>query len=206
MKKILSILLAALLGLSLATAASAKTVTPNPAGFSVEWPADRCVLTDIRPLGNGQVELTLYETETFPAAKIEALKAGDEVVTDGATCKVNTVKRDEFGDFIINEGTADELRLWKMGPDAYAVTVEDDAHPQVVIGKKTVELNEFMTLVDFIDAETGDILDAPVIRTGKDMLAIMDQADLVHFDHANTYVIFSGSAPWIVIRTYAPWQ
>ena len=56
MKKILSILLAALLGLGLATAAFAETVTPNPAGFSVEWPADRCVLTDIRPLGNGQVQ------------------------------------------------------------------------------------------------------------------------------------------------------
>ena len=207
MKKILSIALAGLLALTLAGAAVAETVAPNPVSFSAECPSNRCVLTDIRDLGNGQAELTLYETETFPAAKIEALKAGDEIVTEGVSCMVVSVKKDEFGDYILNEGTPDELRLWKYGADGYAVTGDDDAHPLVQVGKRVVELNDYMTVVDFIDPATGEQLENAVIRSGKDMKENMKKDELVQFDSRNVYVVYeAGGAPWIVIRSYAPWQ
>ena len=54
---------------------------------------------------------------------------------------------------------------------------------------------------------TGEQLENAVIRSGKDMKENMKKDELVQFDSRNVYVVYeAGGAPWIVIRSYAPWQ
>ncbi len=203
MKKLITIVLALLLALSLCAVSMAETVHRNPATIDVNRLGGRRVLTDIRASGEGELELTLYETETFAAAAVEGLKAGDTIVSDGVEYRVETVSKPEEGTVILNQGTANELLFVRNPYGEYEHTGDDDIHPQVVLGKIKVKTDELFAYV--LDSSDVD-RELPEVYDTRKLLENL-RADPDAYAMENTYVTFDNyNTPSLITRMYTPWQ
>ncbi len=205
MKKIVALFFALVLALT-AAQALADTVRPLPVSTDPALLDGRRLLTDITANGRGGVRLTLFETELFSGDGIRGLKAGDTLVTEGVEYPVFSVREDEYGLILINEGDND--RQLTLAPDfagRYSVIAENDESPYLTVGVLETEIPSCALLLDGIDPQTGEALEHPVMHTAEEFLQML-AADPVGFSVKNTSVLYVANEPRLIERFYAPWQ
>ena len=205
-KIIIVLLTAALLSLSLAGTALGATIVPNPGKIDIQHLEDRYVTTNIEYQGGGKAKLTLLENEQFDAEAIRALQAGDVIHSDGEEITVETVAWDG-PDLRINAGTDREMLLCDAGSGVFERVEEDDRVPQITVGTLDWEILPYVVMLDWVDAETGEILENVAVRSGEDLLALLEKGDGPSFAVENVHILYDHlNQPVLVWRFYSSAQ
>ena len=205
-KKITALLAATLLAILALGSALADTITPNPGKIDMNNLADRYVTTNIEYKGSGIATLTLLENEQFDAETVKAIKVGDVIRTDGEEITVETLTWDG-PDLKINEGTAQEILLCDAGSGVFERVEENDRVPQLTAGTMEWEILPYVVMLDEVDPVTGEILEKPVVRTGDELVSLLESGDGPSFAAENVHVLYDHSnRPMLVWRFYSPAQ
>ncbi|MBQ3278751.1 MAG: hypothetical protein IJG94_06280 [Clostridia bacterium] len=204
MKKLVAILMALILSLSVA-ASLAEIVNPLSPLIDVNRLEGRFVLASVRSAGNGRIEFTLYEAERYAKADLEKLKKGDILVSDGQEVTVQTVSLVNET-CTVNAGLEDEVLLQANEFGEYLISLDDDFHPLINLGTFTQEVNEYIPFLDNVDPATGEMRELPTVASGKDFIDNLD-SDPIGFDRDNTYLLF-GASNYIhmIVRYYSVTQ
>ncbi len=148
----------------------------------------------------------LIVREIFSWEDVEALKAGDSIYTDGQEVVIESILGADWeGFFQINEGAVLLTKLYDGSGDYAAVADYGDSiwNTLAVI---ECPVTDSLLFLDFINDETGDMLDLPFVRTAAEFLDRLANSP-VPFDENNVYVVFDGEGNLAVIhRFYVPWQ
>ncbi len=207
-KKLVAILSALLLAVMMIGTAAAEAINPLPPTVDINNLKDRFVTTDITYKEGDIVTLTLYEDEVFDAEAIKAVKEGDVITTDGAEVTVTSVTWDGI-DVYFNKGTETEMLFCDTGKGTFEHVLEvNDLIPQVKIGTMEVELLPYMTMLDGVDAGSGEPLETFVVRSGEDLLNMLksDNASAC-FDVQSIRILYDGNnVPQLIWRFYSPLQ
>lgn len=205
-KKLMSLVLAAALMLTASGAALADTIEPNPPKISLEDLGDRFVTTNLEYKGDGIVTFTLLENEQFDAEAIKAAKAGDVIFTDGEEITVDTVEWDG-PDLYFNRGTDREMLFADNADGTFERVMEDDMVPQLNLGSMDKEIEPYVVMLDWVDAETGDLLEEVAVRTGDELKALLEKGDGPSFAVENVRVLYDHNGqPVLVWRFYSSAQ
>lgn len=205
MKKLTAVLTALVLCVTLAGVAAAETVSPLPATIDMDHLDGRFITTDVVYKGNGIAELTLYENECFDGETIKAVKPGDVIVSDGEETTVETVKWDG-PDLWINQGTENEMLFCEEKDGTFQHVMENDYIPQLKIGTMEQEILPYMTMLDWVDAKNGEILENVALRNGDELKALLESNDGPAFDVKNVKVLYTSGQPELFWRYYSPAQ
>lgn len=208
-KNIIAAVSALLLALVLAGTAMAETVSPLPPQTDINNLADRFVTTDIEYTGNGKATLTLYENERFDADAIKAVKAGDVILSEGQAISVESVEWDG-PDLYFNRGTDSEALFCEnsQGTFEHVYHIEDDRIAQVKLGTMDQEILPYITMLDWVDAKTGESYeDKPAVRNGDELLKLLESNDGPSFSVNNVRILYdSNNKPVLIWRYYSPAQ
>ena len=217
-RKWIALLLTLALALS-AVPALAQTVSPIPSTIDPQHLAHQEYCAGIQgyDAAANTIAVTLYEPETFLPADVEALAVGDTILCGGETVTVDKVTLDAERSYCyINEGAeefaAGTLMLWHdADADVYRQVRESDYTEWTPIATLTLEVPAELVLLDGIDPDTGEMLDAPTPHNAAEfteMLRQYEQEELgVSFSTSNIYVLFDEiNQPVVVRRFYVPWQ
>ena len=205
-KKMITLLAAALLTISLAGAALAETLAPNPGKIDINHLEDRYVTTNIEYKGNGAATLTLLENEQFDGEAVKALKVGDVLQSDGEEIKVETLNWDG-PDLRINEGTDKEALLCEAGEGLYERVEENDRVPQLKVGTLDCEILPYVVMLDWVDPVTGDLLENVAVRSGEELVKLLESGDGPSFAVENVHILYDHyNQPTLVWRFYSPAQ
>ena len=217
MKK-LSFLIAFILTLSLflCSAASADVITALATEINPEHLEKTASYARI--LGYNEKENTLtvqlIVPEIFSWEDVEALKVGDSIYTDGREVTIETIaKQDNWGDYIkINDGSVNLSRRSDDSGDFAAVSEWDDAYTWIELAVIECPVKDSLLFLDYINDETGNMLELPVVHTARELTARLLEEDAteafgVGFTADNVYVVFDGEGNLATIhRFYVPWQ
>ena len=216
MKK-LSIGMAFLLILSLlCSAASAEVIT----ALATEVNPEHLEKTSsyARILGYNEKENTLtvqlIVPEIFSQEDVEALKVGDSIYTGGQEVTIETIEKvDHWGDYIrINDGSVNLSRRADGSGNFAAVSEWDDAYTWIELAEIECPVKDSLLFLDYINDETGNPLELPVVHTAMELTARLTEEDaseafVVGFTADNVYVVFDGEGNLATIhRFYVPWQ
>ena len=216
MKK-LSIGMAFLLILSLlCSAASAEVIT----ALATEVNPEHLEKTSsyARILGYNEKENTLtvqlIVPEIFSQEDVEALKVGDSIYTGGQEVTIETIEKvDHWGDYIrINDGSVNLSRRADGSGNFAAVSEWDDAYTWLELAEIECPVQDSLLFLDYINDETGNPLELPVVHTAMELTARLTEEDaseafVVGFTADNVYVVFDGEGNLAPIhRFYVPWQ
>jgi len=205
-KRIIAVLAACVLAVAAAGTALAETVRPNPGKIDIQDLGGRFITTDIEYKGNGMADLTLLENEQFDAEAVKAIQPGDVICSDGEEIKVESLEWDG-PDLFINRGTAQEMLLCDNGHGFYERWMEDDRVPQLTVGTITCEILPYMMLLDWVDPVSGELLENLALRSGEDLLTLLERADGPSFAVENVRVLYDdNSQPVLFWRYYSPAQ
>lgn len=205
-KRIIAVLAACVLAVAAAGTALAETVRPNPGKIDIQDLGGRFITTDIEYKGNGMADLTLLENEQFDAEVVKAIQPGDVICSDGEEIKVESLEWDG-PDLFINRGTAQEMLLCDNGHGFYERWMEDDRVPQLTVGTITCEILPYMMLLDWVDPVSGELLEDLALRSGEDLLTLLERADGPSFAVENVRVLYDdNSQPVLFWRYYSPAQ
>ena len=205
-KKITALLVSALLAVLTAGSALAATVEPNPGKIDIQHLEDRFVTANVEYKGNGIAALTLLENEQYDAEAVKAIQVGDVIRSEGEEITVETLAWDG-PDLRINEGTDHEVLLCDAGNGVFERVEEDDRVPQLEAGTLECEILPYMFLLDEVDAVTGDILDTPALRSGDEMISLLEKGDGPSFAVENVHVLFDqNNQPRLFWRYYSSAQ
>ena len=205
-KRIIAVLAACVLAVAAAGTALAETVRPNPGKIDIQDLGGRFITTDIEYKGNGMADLTLLENEQFDAEAVKAIQPGDVICSDGEEIKVESLEWDG-PDLFINRGTAQEMLLCDNGHGFYERWMEDDRVPQLTVGTITCEILPYMMLLDWVDPVSGELLEDLALRSGEDLLTLLERADGPSFAVENVRVLYDdNSQPVLFWRYYSPAQ
>ncbi len=199
-------MLAAVVMMMVTGAALAETITPNPGKIDIQHLENRYVTTNIAYKGNGIATLTLLENEQYDAEAVKALKVGDVVRSEGEEITVETLAWDG-PDLRINEGTAQEILLCDAGDGVFERYMEDDRVPQLTVGVMDCEILPYIVMLDWVDPVSGEILEDLAVRTGEELLALLERGDGPSFEAENVHILFDwNNQPMLVWRFYSPAQ
>lgn len=203
-KKLFALLAAALMTFAAAGSAMAATIEANPGKININDLEDRYITTDIDYKGDGIVILTLKENEQFDGEAVKAIQAGDVIRSDGQEIKVDTVTWDG-PDLVINAGTAEEARLCDAGDGLYERVEENDRVPQLIIGTMEWEVKPYVTVLDWVDPVTGEVLEDLAVRSGDDLVALLESGDGPSFAVENVHILYDHyNQPFMIWRFYSP--
>ena len=204
-KKLITLVAALVLCLTVAGAAVAETIAPNPGKIDMNHLENRYVTTNIEYKGNGIATLTLLEDEQFAAETVKAIQVGDVLQSDGEEITVEALEWDG-PDLYLNRGTAQEVLLAESG-DIFERVMENDRVPQLKAGTMDVEILPYLVMLDWVDAKTGEMLEQLAVRTGEELLALLESGDGPSFAVENVHVLFDyNNQPQLVWRFYSPDQ
>ena len=216
MKK-LSIGMAFLLILSLlCSAASAEVITALATEVNPEHLEKTASYARI--LGYNEKENTLtvqlIVPEIFSQEDVEALKVGDSIYTGGQEVTIETIEKvDHWGDYIqINDGSVNLSRRSDGSGNFAAVSEWDDAYTWLELAEIECPVKDSLLFLDYINDETGNPLELPVVHTAMELTARLTEEDaseafVVGFTADNVYVVFDGEGNLATIhRFYVPWQ
>ena len=207
MKKRITLLLSALL--LTAAAASADVIKPMPSTvdpWSVAGQAVDVRLQDIDWRAE-TVTVALCDVETFDREAIQAMTAGDVIVSEGREIEVRTIWEDAPV-IIVNEDD-EALALWENDDgnyeSAYGYT---DMRVWTVVGERTFELSDDLVFLDGINPSTGEMLTLPTANTLWELRRIMEGEEYdPGFSAQNAYMVFDDEQEAVVLaRFYVPWQ
>ena len=205
-KKIIAILAAVTLTITTAGAALAETISPNPGKIDINDLEGRYITTNIEYKGNGEAVLTLIENEQFDEEAIKAVQAGDVILSDGEEIKVETVEWDG-PDLFINRGTAEEALFCEAGKGAFERVMENDMVPQLTIGTLEWEITPYTVMLDWVDPESGEVLEDPALRSSEEMTALLENGNGPSFAVGNVKILYDHyNIPQLVWRYYSPAQ
>ena len=216
MKK-LSIGMAFLLILSLlCSAASAEVITALATEVNPEHLEKTASYARI--LGYNEKENTLkvqlIVPEIFSCEDVEDLKVGDSIYTGGQEVTIETIEKvDHWGDYIrINDGSVNLSRRSDGSGNFAAVSEWDDAYTWIELAEIECPVKDSLLFLDYINDETGNPLELPVVHTAMELTARLTEEDaseafVVGFTADNVYVVFDGEGNLATIhRFYVPWQ
>ena len=205
-KKIIALLVGALLMMSAAGAALAETIVPNPGKIDIQHLEDRYITTNIDYTGDGIATLTLLENEQFDAEAIKAIQVGDVVCSDGEEIKVETLNWDG-PDLWVNAGTAQEMLICDAGNGVFERVLEDDRVPMLTIGTLEWEILPYVVMLDWVDPVTGETLENLAVRTGDELIELLESGDGPSFAVENVHILYNQyNQPMLVWRFYSPAQ
>ena len=213
MKK-LSIGMAFLLILSLlCSAASAEVITALATEVNPEHLEKTASYARI--LGYNEKENTLtvelIVPERFPGEDVQGLKAGDGIYTGGREVKIQSISYDDdwCSTAFINGG---ELFLCMDRDGNYTMMADEDDCVWNTIAVIQCPVQESLLFLDYVDEQTGNSLELPVVHTARELTARLLEEDAsevytVGLATNNVYVVFDGEGNLAAIhRFYVPWQ
>ena len=207
MKKRITLLLSALL--LTAAAASADVIKPMPSAVDPWSVAGQAVYVRVLDFDwrAETVTVALCDVETFDREAIQAMTAGDVIVSEGREIEVRTIWEDAPV-IIVNEDD-EALALWENDDgnyeSAYGYT---DMRVWTVVGERTFELSDDLVFLDGINPSTGEMLTLPTANTLRELRRIMEGEDYdPGFSAQNAYMVFDDEQEAVVLaRFYVPWQ
>lgn len=207
MKKRITLLLSALL--LTAAAASADVIKPMPSAVDPWSVAGQAVYVRLQDIDwrAETVTVALCDVETFDREAIQAMTAGDVIVSEGREIEVRTIWEDAPV-IIVNEDD-EALALWENDDgnyeSAYGYT---DMRVWTVVGERTFELSDDLVFLDGINPSTGEMLTLPTANTLRELRRIMEGEEYdPGFSAQNAYMVFDDEQEAIVLaRFYVPWQ
>lgn len=208
MKKKTLLLLAALLTM-LAAAAGADVINPLPSAVDLWSVANQAVYVRVLDFDwrAETVTVALCDVETFDRESIQAMTAGDVIVSGGRRIEVRTI-REDAPVMIVNEDD-EALALWEKDDGNYQSTSGyTDMGVWTVVGERTFELSDDLIFLDGIDPSTGDPLTLPTAHTLRELRQIVEgEAYDPGFSAQNAYMVFDDEQEAVVLaRFYVPWQ
>ena len=194
MKKLIAVAAALMLALGLCCTAFAEgtTIRAMPATINMENLTDRFVTTDIAYKGDGRAELTLYEIERFEGTDLKAARPGDMIESEGETIAIESVEWDG-PDLYFNRGTDQEMLFCSYEDVIFerVIREENDRNTMVKIGTMETEIMPYMTMLDWIDAGTGEVLeDMPALRDGEELVKLLEQNADPGFASLNVRILY----------------
>ncbi len=204
-KKLLGILTALLLCVMMIGVAAAETIQPLPAKNDIAHLRDCFVTTDITYLGKGIARLTLYEDERFDGEAIRAVKAGDVIATNGEEVTVETVTW-EGPDVVFNQGKETEMLFCDAGDGTFEHVLDtNDEIPQVLVGTLEQEILPYITVIEGVNIETGEMLENYELKTGEYLLKLLETNEGPCFDVKNVRILYDNyNQPTLIWRYYSP--
>lgn len=207
MKKRITLLLSALL--LTAAAASADVIKPMPSAVDPWSVAGQAVYVRLQDIDwrAETVTVALCDVETFDRDAIQAMTAGDVIVSEGREIEVRTI-REDAPVIIVNEDD-EALALWENDDgdyeSAYGYT---DMRVWTVVGERTFELSDDLVFLDGINPSTGEMLTLPTANTLRELRRIMEGEEYdPGFSAQNAYMVFDDEQEAVVLaRFYVPWQ
>ena len=207
MKKRITLLLSALL--LTAAAASADVIKPMPSAVDPWSVAGQAVYVRLQDIDwrAETVTVALCDVETFDREAIQAMTAGDVIVSEGREIEVRTIWEDAPV-IIVNEDD-EALALWENDDgdyeSAYGYT---DMRVWTVVGERTFELPDDLVFLDGINPSTGEPLELPTAHTLRELRQIMEGEEYdPGFSAQNAYMVFDDEQePVLLVRFYVPWQ
>ena len=207
MKKRITLLLSALL--LTAAAASADVIKPMPSAVNPWSVAGQAVYVRLQDIDwrAETVTVALCDVETFDREAIQAMTAGDVIVSEGREIEVRTICEDAPV-IIVNEDD-EALALWENDDgnyeSAYGYT---DMRVWTVVGERTFELSDDLVFLDGINPSTGEMLTLPTANTLRELRRIMEGEEYdPGFSAQNAYMVFDDEQEAVVLaRFYVPWQ
>ena len=207
MKKRITLLLSALL--LTAAAASADVIKPMPSAVDPWSVAGQAVYVRLQDIDwrAETVTVALCDVEIFDRDAIQAMTAGDVIVSEGRKIEVRTICEDAPV-IIVNEDD-EALALWENDDgnyeSAYGYT---DMRVWTVVGERTFELSDDLVFLDGINPSTGEMLTLPTANTLRELRRIMEGEDYdPGFSVQNAYMVFDDEQEAVVLaRFYVPWQ
>jgi len=205
-KKMIAVLAAVMLTAVMAGPALAGTISPNPGKIDIEDLSGRFITTNIEYKGDHQATLTLLENEQFDAEAVKAVQEGDVIRSGGGDIKVETLKWDG-PDLRVNEGMPEEALFCDAGRGVFERVMENDMVPQLTIGTMDWEIPEWVVMLDWVDPESGEILDDVATGTGGQMTALLQRGTGPSFAGENVSILYDqNNVPQLVWRYYSPAQ
>ena len=156
----------------------------------------------------------LIAPEVFDEQEVKALRPGDSIFTGGHEVLIQTIEVNERGTYIINGGDDPEQSLY-LTEDfrGYSMrTFWDDDYVWITLDVIKCPIQDSLLFLDYIDEESGNSLELPVVRTAQeltDQLLEKDASEVYTVGLAtnNVYVTFDGEGNLATIhRFYVPWQ
>lgn len=157
-------------------------------------------LTDYKAEDN-TVRATVMKSLPLPADQVEALKVGDKLVVGELNEEITSVDKTEEGYIMVN----DMLELRKSG-DEYRLFFFDVEYLEAE-AVLTLSIPDTLTVEDYINQETGEVLEEPVKHTAEEFKAMLAADDYPDFATNNTKVTFGENGEMVsVVREYSPVQ
>ena len=192
-----------------AAAASADVIKPMPSAVDPWSVAGQAVYVRLQDIDwrAETVTVALCDVETFDREAIQAMTAGDVIVSEGREIEVRTIWEDAPV-IIVNEDD-EALALWENDDgdyeSAYGYT---DMRVWTVVGERTFELSDDLVFLDGINPSTGEMLTLPTANTLRELRRIMEGEEYdPGFSAQNAYMVFDDEQEAVVLaRFYVPWQ
>ena len=206
------ILLFAAIFTLMCSAASAQTITP----VDIEPVAQKQASSYARILGyheeSNTLTVELILPEIFSCDDVEALRAGDIIYTNGREVLIETIESVEWGSYFINEVDEPDFVSLVMDADGNYMTKRYGDYVWSTLTEIECPVRESMLFLDYIDDQTGNPLELPVVHTARELTEEMlfteaYEAFTAGFTCNNVYITFDEEGNLATIhRFYVPWQ
>ena len=207
-----AVALVLLLSLLLSATASADMLTAMAMEFNPERLEKTSCNARIVGYNEAQNTLTVQLTapEIFPTQELYELSVGDSIYTGGQEILIESISYDDNWCGVI--GFNDwEIFFFEEQDGCYRM-VDEDCYLWNVVAVIECPVKDDLLLLDYVNDNTGDMLDLPIVLTAQELTDKMlaEQAsDRYHIGFAadNVSVVFDGEGDLAVIRRfYVPWQ
>ena len=208
MRKLIALLALLMLAVSAASAETVTAMATEPYMDEFVQYASFARVHDYDSDTN-MIELELMIPETFAAADIEGLKAGDAIYTGGKEIVIESID-EENGYIVLNKGDYEfsEGSVWlDVLPDGnYRPTVYGD-WAWMENARIEVPVSDGFLFLDMIDPATGESLEKPTVHNAEEFLAMQSNPDDPGFKAHNVWVVLDEDGELAVVyRFYVPWQ
>ena len=207
-----AVALVLLISLLLSAAASADVLTAMPVELDPERLEKTTCNARIVGYNEAQNTLTVHLTvpEIFPTDELYKISVGDSIYTGGQEILIESISHDD--DWCGVVGFNDwEIFFFEERDGCYRMA-DEDCYFWNVIAVIECPVKDHLLLLDYVDDDTGDMLNLPAVLTARELTVKMlaEQAsDRYHIGFAadNVTVTFDGEGNLAVInRFYVPWQ
>ena len=199
------------LSLCLCSSASAATLFPMPPEINPEHLEKTACYARITKYDEEKNALIveLMAREVFTYEEMMSLQAGDSIYTGGEEILIHSFTPTDWCSVIlINDGDV----FFFEAQDGYCRMVDANCYLWNVVAVIECPVKDDLLLLDYVNDNTGDMLDLPIVLTAQELTDKMlaEQAsDRYHIGFAadNVSVVFDGEGDLAVIRRfYVPWQ
>ena len=207
-------MLALILSTLLFSAASAATIAAVPTALDPDHLEQTASYARILGYNeeNDTLTVELIYPETFPANEVEALKAGDSILTNGNEVLVETIESARWGVYAINEADEPNFVFLEMDENGNYRTKRYGDDIWITLAKIECPLQDSLLFLDYIDHQTGTPRTLPAVHTARELTEELlfteaYEAFTAGLTCNNVYVTFDEAGNLATIhRFHVPWQ